>query len=182
MSAGLTGLLDRINFRDEGDPPEADVAASLSEMDQDPEPGRKATTTRKRRTTRRAGSSSTSSARSRTPAQVKKDLVDELTMYAKMFALGWSVRCPVCGGTLDEQSAAIADSTAALIARSDWLLAKVATTTMLADVVKLLHALWPVARAMQQHGAHSAHDHQEGGGGGPDWNAYDQYPAYQRPA
>lgn len=180
MSAGITGLLERINFRDEGEPPEADVAAALSELDQDPEPGRKTPARRGRRTTTRRPAAGGGQPKQRTAAQVRKDLTDELEMYAKMGALAYSVRCQQCAGPLDAQSRAIAESLAAMIARSEWLLAQVSRTTLLADIFKLLHALYPFGRALFDHGSHvHEHDQAEGGTGGTDWNAYDRYQPYR---
>jgi hypothetical protein len=83
-------------------------------------------------------------------AQVK-DLADELDSYAKMLALTWSLSDEHCAGVLNETSAAICADIAALAGRSEWVMEKFRTTSLLGDCFKLLHHLWPLLRAINAH-------------------------------
>jgi len=163
----MTALLERVKFiggnsggEQLGDElpelgtPNGDGAAQL---DPDPEPDKKA-----RRRPRNEGPAAAKPARSSTSstrnagkftsrATVQRQMSDELNAYAKMVALTWSMTDPECAGVLNEQSTAIAESLASLCARSDWLVERFQTTTMLADVIKLLHAALPLGRAVYVH-------------------------------
>lgn len=143
----MVGLLERVNFRDRGDPPEADVAASvgeLGELDPDPPPGRK---TRSRSSTRRGGASS----KTTTTAQAKRQISDEIETYAKMTALAWSIRDEHCGAVLNATSKGIADSLASLVIRSDYLVDKFTTGTLFLDIAKFVHEVAPLVGAVWTH-------------------------------
>lgn len=159
-------LMSRLNFRDAGSAPEADVAASVAAaLDADPVPAKK------------AAKKAAGAARRGRPTRsdtTRKQLRDEIEMYVKMGGLAWSIRDEVCGPALDEHSAKIADALVDLIMRSDWLVEKAQTTSLLADFFQAGMALYPVVKTIV---AHHARPHHEDGGAGdaPDWSAYSPY-------
>lgn len=130
------------------------LGADVIELDRDPEPGRR--TRRRGRGEQPAASSSPrkparSGGKFTSAEQVRKGIEDEINMYAKMVALSWSMSDPECAGVLNDSSANIARDLAALAARSEWIVERFATTSLFADVAKLLHSLLPVARAVYTH-------------------------------
>lgn len=155
----MTSLLDRAQLigGEELTAPEGlGDPDAVGELDADPAPGRAASRRRPRigrkstaakapAKTQRSGGKFVSRA-----AQVKL-LREELEAYAKLAALTWSVTDEHCAGVLNETSGQIAESLSSLLGRSDWLMERFQTTTMLADVVKLGHALLPLGRAVFAH-------------------------------
>lgn len=152
----MAAILDRVRFLT-GDPqelPESDTPEDEPTpvaLDPDPEPGRRA-----RR--RSAASKITSARQTRTAGKFvsakaqRAQIGEELEVYLKMLSMTWSVRDPDCAGVLNDQSKKIASELANLVSRSEWLMQHLATTTLLTDCVKLLHALMPVASALISHG------------------------------
>jgi hypothetical protein len=176
----MTTLLQRLKegaFSDDSrDDFEDDFGGELladfpEELAPDPAPG-------KTRATRPTSASSSAPAK-RPPAKVtagqRKQLVDELETYAKLVALAWSTRDEYCGGVLNDQSRAIADSLAALLARNPKLVQAVHTGGLLGDVLKLGTALLPVVTAIRQHHITKTAG-QDDGTTGVDLSAF---PAYQ---
>lgn len=152
----MVAILDRVKFisgDDEPELPELPELEGAETLDPDPQPGRKTRRKPKRETSRataarqpRTGGRFTSSKAQR--AQV----ADEIHVYLKLFAATWSISDEHCGGVLNDQARDIAAQTATLIARSEWLMSRFSTTTLLADCIKLLHAVMPVGRALMHHG------------------------------
>lgn len=157
----MTALLERVRFLggngggDQGDAPELpalDLGPDALEPDPQPAPE-----TRSRRASRSAASSATAATQKRTggkfvsPAKIQQDIADEIDSYLKMIALTWSLTDEHCAGALNETSAAIAGDLAKLAARSEWVMEKFQTTSLLADIMKTLHHLWPLLRAVYAH-------------------------------
>jgi hypothetical protein len=175
----MTALLDRAELTDPaaGELPELGEPGAVGELDADPEPGRRPRRRRGLLAGAVAGrSSSRKSAASKATASTQKraggkfvsrakqveQMRDEVDAYLKMAALTWSMRDPECATVLNDSSAQIAESLAGLLGRSDWLMERFQQTTMLADVVKLLHALAPLARSVFSHHLAGRGDIQEG--------------------
>lgn len=122
----------------------ADIPDEIrDEFTPDPAPGKK-------RAERAPAAPRTASAK-RVTIAAKKQLTDELEAYARLAALGWSTRDQYCGGVLNDQSRAIADALAELLARNPKLVEWVHTTGMLGDWVKLWLAVEPVVSAIRDH-------------------------------
>lgn len=157
----MTALLERVKFlggnggNDEPDAPTLpDLDLGPDALEPDPQP---APETRSRRASRVAASKETAAKQSRTggkfvsSAKLKKDMADEIESYAKMMALTWSLSDEHCAGVLNDTSSAIAADLANLLSRSEWVMEKFQTTSLLADCMKLLHHAWPLLRAVYQH-------------------------------
>jgi len=160
----VSALLERVRFMGgnggsdvpaaEPDP-EIGGPATGYELDPDPEPGTE--TTSKRTARKSAASSATAAGQKRaggkfvSTAKMQKDMADELNSYAKMLALTWSMSDETCAGVLNETSAAITRDLAALLARSDWVMERFQTTSLIGDMLKFLHSSWPLIRAMIAH-------------------------------
>jgi hypothetical protein len=157
----MTALLERVRFlggnggTDQLDAPELpDLDLGPDALEPDPQP---AAETRSRRTARAAASKETAAKQPRTggkfvsSAKAKKDMADELESYAKLVALTWSMSDEHCAGVLNETSTAIAADLANLLSRSEWVMEKFQTTSLLADCMKLLHHAWPLIRAVYAH-------------------------------
>ena len=145
----------------------------LSEgMAADPEPGKPAGRTR-----RKAAMRSPSAPRAGVPASraaMVKDLAEEFETYGKMVALSLSVRGDeVCAAALSKQSREIAQSLAVLAARSERVLSVMHGGGLLADIVRLGHALLPVVVAVRSH--HSGRKEETNGDGS---DALAGFPAY----
>jgi hypothetical protein len=97
------------------------------------------------------GAGGGSSSRRPVSAAVRKRLADELHAYATMVALAWSVRDDYCGPVLSDQSRAIAEALADIIARNPAMVRWVETSGMVGDWVKLSMAVMPVVTAFRQH-------------------------------
>lgn len=190
----MTALLERAKLigksAPEGEPAEqlGDQLGDVIELDRDPEPGR-----RTRRRPRAEQPAATSSAR-KSPArsggkftsreQVRKGIEDEINMYAKMLALTWSMTDPGCGEVLNETSANIARDLAALAARSEWIVERFETTSLFADIAKLLHSLLPLARAVYTHHVAGRRDQDDQGEGervtvATDYQPYQPYSPFR---
>ncbi len=156
-----TGLLNRVVFS--GGNQGGDEAPALDAPDQleappleaDPAPGQK---TRSRSAARKsAASAKTSAGQSRTGgkfvsrASVQKDIADQLNVWMKMFALGWSTTDPECAGVLNDTSKQIADDLASLMSRSEWVRNNFSTSTMIGDAIKAASSVAPLARAVYKH-------------------------------
>jgi len=147
---GLAGLLTR-------EDPDQLISGDLSaisgevpggELTPDPAPGKPAPRTRRKAAMKPAPRSSVPVSR----AGMVKDITDEIQMYAQLMAVGISARGDdVCGAALSAQSKEIAAATAVLIARSERLLGLAHSGGLLADITRLLMALWPVATAVRAH-------------------------------
>lgn len=120
------------------------------EIPEDPAPGQA-----------RRRSSNKPQARAKTPPRkpaslpTKAAVRDELDGYIQMLALGWSMRCDQCGGALSEQSNAIADRLAAIIARTPRLLELFAHGSGIGEYLLLGQALLPVVRTAVDHRNHA---------------------------
>lgn len=130
----------------EENPPEI-----TDEIPEDPAPGQS-----RRRPVGKTAGRAKASLRKPTALPSKTAVRDELQGYLEMLALGWSMRCDVCGGTLSEQSAIIADRLAAIIVRSPRLLALFAGSNTVGEYLLLAQALFPVASTAVQHRNHVA--------------------------
>jgi hypothetical protein len=86
----------------------------------------------------------------------KATVRDELQGYLEMLALGWSMRCDVCGDSLSEQSEKIADRLAAIIVRTPRLLELFAGSNAIGEYVLLAQAAFPVVKTAVQHRNHAA--------------------------
>jgi hypothetical protein len=172
----MQGLLERVRFLggDGGAKQEPEGLEQAPDdlgplLDQDPEPSPAV------RKPRNAGPRASVSARPRatrnggkfvSKAQVQKDLADELNMWLKIWAGMWSLSDEHCAGVLNETSAVIADDFAKLAARSDWIMDKFETTSLLGDIGKTLVHSAPLIRAMWSHhgpGARAARLQEEEG-------------------
>lgn len=157
----MTALLDRVKFiggnggGDQGDAPELpplDLGPEGLDPDPQPDPG-----TRSRRAAKSSASAATAATQKRaggkfvSPAKAQADLADELESYVKMMALTWSLTDEHCAGVLNDTSKAIAGDLAKLLGRSEWVMEKFQTTSLLADCMKLLHHAWPLLRAVYAH-------------------------------
>lgn len=190
----MTVLLDRAKLTGESgtDPEQPEqLGADVIELDADPTPGR-----RSRRRARPAAAAA-SSPRTKQPRtggkftsrdQVQKGIADEINMYAKMLALTWSMSDPECAGVLNDTSANIARDLAALAARSDWIVERFETTSLFADIAKVLHSALPLLKAVFAHHVAGRRDQDEGEGvgervtvatdyGAPSYAPYRPYPA-----
>lgn len=161
----MTSLLERVRFLggdgsgQEAAEPETQELPPL--LDQDPEPA--SAVRAKPRNTRPAAARPAST--SRTPrnggkfqskAAVEKGVADELNMWLKLMAGMWSLSDEHCAGVLNETSEQIAADMAKLASRSDWLMERFETTSLLADLGKAMVHLAPLVRAMWQHHGPSA--------------------------
>lgn len=170
----MTALLDRVKFiggREGSGGGEPEPAPELPALDlgpdalaPDPQP---APETRSRKAARSAASAATAAKQPRgggrfvSSRQQQKDLADELESYAKMLALTWSLTDETCASVLNETSAAICADLAALGARSEWVMEKFRSTSLLADCMKLLHHAWPLIRVVYQHHVSGRREHDE---------------------
>jgi hypothetical protein len=173
-------FIDRLNFREPGEPPQADEHATLSGdpelLDPDPEPGRQRRRTsapRERSTTRRRPAAAAGS-KTVTPQKVRDEIRDELTVYLTLAAATWGLSCEVCGDTAEQQVPKIAASMTDMIVRSDYLVEQFHKTSMLADLFKVLHATAPIVKAAAQHKSHHKHEHGEA----PGANDFDRFAPY----
>jgi len=175
-------LMDRITFREPGEGSEPDVHAMLTaddedggQLDQDPEPGR---SPRRRSTTRTTTTRTRAKAaigpKTLTPAKVRQEIKDEIAVYLKLAAATWGLSCEVCGAAADEQVEPLAAGLADMVCRSPALVEKFHTTSMLADLIKVLHAAAPIAKAAMKHRAEHTHEH-EGTGGVGDFERFQPY-------
>ena len=166
----MEALLSRVKFiggNTGGETPEELPPLDLGPeaLDPDPQP---APETRSRKTARAAASAATAAKQPRgggrfvSPKQAQKDLADELTSYAKLAALTWSLSDEHCAGVLNETSEAICADLAALAGRSEWVMERFRSTSMLADCMKLLHHAWPLLRAVYAHHVAGRRAEQEG--------------------
>lgn len=158
----MTALLERVRFMGSstGEASADDTPAlppldlGPEALDPDPQP---APETRSRKASRSEASKQTAAKQPRSGGQFRsskqatKDLADELDSYAKLLALTWSLTDETCAGVLNETSAAICADIAALASRSEWVMEKFRTTSLLGDIVKLLHHLAPLLRAVYRH-------------------------------
>ncbi len=188
----MVAILERTRFiggSDEAEAPPAELQdgqpAEPLTLDPDPEPGRKTRRRSKSAVSRATAARQTRTAGRFTSAKAQKAAIaDEINAYIKMGTLAWSLRDEPCAMAANEASKAIADSLADLIGRSDWLMDRFTQTTMLADCGKLAHAVWPVIRAMRDHGhfsfgRHEAGEEEMGDGVGIDAARYAPFrPAY----
>lgn len=154
----MTGLLERVRFAggngaDAPELPPLDLGPEALDPDPQPDPG-----TRSRKASAKAtASAATAAKQTRTGGrfvsskQAQKDLADELESYAKLLALTWSLSDETCAAVLNETSAAICADLAALGARSEWVMEKFRSTSLLADLMKLIHHAWPLLRVVYQH-------------------------------
>lgn len=162
----MTALLERVKFLTgtEAEVPELDTTAAGGDgadtFDPDPAPGAKA-----RRATGAAPAAPKKSAASRATAATQKrtggkfvsktaiqtQMAEEIEAYAKMLALTWSMTDEHCAAVLNDTSATIARDLAALAARSEWIVERFQTTSLLADCFKALHSLLPLLRAVYTH-------------------------------
>lgn len=136
-------------------------------LEPDPEPAPET-----RAKAKSAASSATAKSQKRTGGRfvsnkaVQAQIADELDSYAKLLALTWSMTDEHCAGVLNDTSAAIAADLARLIGRSDYLVEKFQTTSLIGDCFKLLHSAFPLIRAIWQHhaspAARAARDDDEG--------------------
>lgn len=155
----MTALLERVRFLGGNGPNEQEPSEPLPELaegfDRDPEPS--AEVRKSPRKERPAATSSPRAARPRvggkfvSPADAQKKIADELEMYIKLGAAAWSVADEECAGALNETSALIAADFAKLAARSEWVMEKLQTTSLLGDLVTAtLHAR-PFLQAVYRH-------------------------------
>ena len=118
----------------------------------DPEPGKTTARTRRKATMKAAPAPRASVPVSRSVAV--KELSEELQVYGGMAALTISMRGDeVCAAVVSQQSKAIADATAVLIARSERMLSIMHGGGLLADLVRLAQALLPVVKVVRSHHA-----------------------------
>lgn len=164
--------------------PDAPESDQLPELDADPKPGRQ---TRRRRassdeaparsTRSRAKLSTGASApRPKSSAALVKDIKAEIETYLTLGAAAWSISDEGCAAALSEQTSALAESAAVLIARNPRLVEMFHTGTLIGDWGKLFMAGAPVLKAMwAHHGVRKPVDQEEAAGVG----AYEQrFPAY----
>jgi len=147
----MPSLLERLKNGDNDDATPVEYAddfpAELAdEIVPDPTPGKA-----KPRGGARASSPTSPASRRPVSAAVKRRVTDELEAYAKMAALAWSIRDEHCGPILNEQSRAIAESLAELIARNPALVRWVETSGVVGDWMKLWMAIAPVVSAVRAH-------------------------------
>jgi hypothetical protein len=177
---GIADLLERPASGADNSGTVSDEFLTNSEPGQlaaDPTPGRP------KRTGRAAAAKPTGKPKGTTASTAGRpamaaELAEELEMYGGLLALSWSVRDPVCAPVLSQQSHEIAVSLAVLISRSERLLAVMHGGGLLADLVRLAHALAPVVIVFRGH--HMTRTQEEG----PDDGGTDglgAYPAF-RPA
>lgn len=144
--ASLTEKLSPIRSKNDGvNPPEI-----TDEIPEDPAPGQ----SRRRPVKTSAGRGSTA-ARKPKALPTKAAVRDELQGYLEMLALGWSMRCDACGGSLSDQSEKIADKLSAIIVRTPRLLEWFASGNAIGDYVLLVQAVFPVAKTAIQHRQHA---------------------------
>jgi hypothetical protein len=84
-------------------------------------------------------------------AQVQTDLTNELDMWIKLMAATWSLSDEECAGALNATSRVIAEDLAKLGARSDWVMEKFTTTSLLGDIMKTAIHMKPFLTAVYRH-------------------------------
>lgn len=171
----MSTLLDRIRSTDIPDQPRDEFSVEMpdelaAEIAEDPQPGKGKTPAPKPARTPRP-------ARPRASAAARKRCADELEAFAKMAALALSVRDEHCGGVLNDQSRAIADSLAELLARNPALMQWVESSGMVGDWLKLWFALQPVVMAFRDHHVLKRVGDDQGAGGAdaPDYSQFVPY-------
>lgn len=113
------------------------------------------------------------------PTNLEKQVAEELTMYAELFAAVWEVRDPVCGGVAAQQAPAMAAAASRILRRYPQVMARMHASGQVGDWINFLMACKPVAAAVWSH--HIA-DHREedtdsdDATGGP--GLADRYPAF----
>lgn len=110
-------------------------------------------------------------------AQMQAKVRDEVVMYLGLVHGGWDLRDPECASVVDQDRLdVIADRVTSMIARSDSLLEMASKTGIIGDIVGLLNALFPVAKAIWR--AHGPGGHGHGPIEEREHDYAAQYPAY----
>lgn len=147
--------------------------SGLEGLDQDPEPAAPKPRGRKPRAAGKAKAAAKTPARRATKAALRAKVQDEVTMYLSLAAAGWELRDPDCAAAAtQERIAVIAERLTSMIARNDALLEMAGKSGIIGDIVALIHAAWPIGRAVWQ--AHGP----AGTGHAVEDQDYGRYPAY----
>lgn len=108
----------------------------------------------------------------------QKEITDELDAFVRLASLAWSVRDPLCGTVLNEQSKQISAALAQVLARNPRLLAMMRGSGWMGDWVALGMAITPVARAVYAHHLAPADEEIEHTDGNPSAPQPVEYPPY----
>jgi hypothetical protein len=153
----MPGLLERVRYLG-GNGPEQEPRPTIPDdagelLDPDPQPS--AAVRDKPRNQRTVAPKTMGRARNGgkfvSRDQVQKDLGDELNMWIKLLAATWSLNDEECAGALNETSAVIAADLAKLGARSDWVMEKFTTTSLLGDIAQTFIHAKPFITAVYKH-------------------------------
>lgn len=157
----MTALLERVKFLggNGGEAPELDTTATddTEQYDPDPAPGTKARRATGATARKSAASAKTASTQKRTAGKfvakgaVQEQITAEIEMLVKGLAFLWSMSDEHCAGVLNDTSAAIARDWAAVAGRSEWLVEKITTTSLMADLMKAMISTAPVIKALYVH-------------------------------
>lgn len=153
-----TGLLERVKFLggDGGTPDVLDELPALDlgpdGLDPDPQP---APETRKKAKSQVSAETAAKQPRAGgkfvSTAKQTQQLADELELWLRMLAATWSITDEPCAGALNATSKVIAEDLARLGARSEWVMDKFQTTSLLGDCAKLAMHSWPLIKAIYRH-------------------------------
>lgn len=162
-----------------------DTLPGLSDLEQDPQPTaapvrrgpgrpRKATTS----TARGPGKipARTSSGRVMSKAQMESKVYNEVYTYLTLAHAAWELRDPECAGAATPRIGDIAQRVTGMIARNESLLATVAKSGIIGDIIGLLGVLLPIGKAIWM-------AHGPGGKGHDDMTGHfdeDRYAPYSR--
>jgi hypothetical protein len=95
-------------------------------------------------------------------AAMQSKVRDEIHLYLSLVQAGWELRDPVCASAASpERLASIADSLVAMVSRSDSLLEMAAKSGIVGDIAMLLHAVFPIAKAVWQAHGPNGHGHRD---------------------
>jgi hypothetical protein len=120
----------------------------------------------------------TPSGRVMSKAQMVETVNREVTMYLLLGQAGWELRDPECASAAtQDRIEIIAARLTNIIARNDKLLELATRTGIISDIVTLLHAAMPIARAVWAAHGPNGHGHE---GQRAEVN-YADYPAYPAP-
>lgn len=112
------------------------MAAIAANPDWDPEPG---------------SSTDSKTYSVRITKKVREDIEGKVGLLLTLVAMGWAARDPLCGGTLEQNVANIAEKSVPLICKSPELVKWLTRTGNVTGFLEFFMALWPVIAVAGKH-------------------------------
>jgi hypothetical protein len=155
------GLLDKLELRTESEPD--DDSQIVPVFEPDPEPGERPSRRRRTRRTATVPARTTSKA---STTKMAKEVSEDLASLIEMTAAVWGMSDQCCSPVLERQAKPIAESLVAILARNPRLLAKFASTDLVAYSVQaglLFKAFKPVVTTVYANHVSKAVDDEDQG-------------------